>query len=204
MYANFGFGTLEMTKTLSYSFFETAIGACAIAWGDDGITSVCLPEAQEKALRARFAARFADAAEATPSPAIAQAIGRIQALLRGARDDLADIPLDDAEVPQFNKRVYDIARRIPPGSTRTYGEIARELGDPLLAREVGQALGRNPFPIIVPCHRVLAAGGKTGGFSATGGIATKFRMLAIERAKTDNVPSLFDDLPLAAPPRRSP
>jgi methylated-DNA-[protein]-cysteine S-methyltransferase len=189
-------------KTGSYSFFITAIGACGIAWSDEGITSVSLPEKQEMTLRARFKTRFPEAVEAPPPPAVAQAIERIQALFQGARDDLHDIVLDEADLPPFNKRVYDIARRIPPGATRTYGEIAKELGDPLLAREVGQALGRNPFPIIVPCHRVLAAGGKTGGFSATGGVETKFRMLAIERAKTDNAPSLFDELPLAAPPRR--
>jgi methylated-DNA-[protein]-cysteine S-methyltransferase len=189
-------------KTLSYCFFTTPIGACGIAWSDQGITSVSLPEAQETRLRARFKTRFLEAEEVPPSPAVARVIERIQALLRGERDNLQDIALDDGEMPSFNKRVYDITRRILPGATRTYGDIAKELGDPLLAREVGQALGRNPFPIIVPCHRVLAAGGKTGGFSATGGVETKFRMLAIERAKTDNAPSLFDELPLAAPPRR--
>ena len=191
-----------MSKTLCYSFFETAIGACAIAWGARGITAVSLPEAHVKALRSRFTQRFPEAREDTPSADIGEAIARIQALLTGKADDLSDIPLDDTDVPLFNKRVYEVARRIPPGSTRTYGEIAKELCDPLLAQSVGQALGRNPFPIIVPCHRVLAANGKTGGFSATGGIETKFRMLAIERAKTDNAPSLFDELPLAAPPRR--
>jgi methylated-DNA-[protein]-cysteine S-methyltransferase len=191
-----------MTKTLSYSFFETAIGTCGIVWSADGIAGVSLPEEQEKLLRSRFAARYPNAEEALPPPAIAAAIARIKTLLRGEPDDLGDIVLDETGLPAFNKRVYDIARRISPGATRTYGEIARELGDPLLAREVGQALARNPYPIIVPCHRVLAANGKTGGFSATGGIQTKFRMLAIERAKTDNAPSLFDDLPLAAPPRR--
>ncbi|MGE4250304.1 MAG: methylated-DNA--[protein]-cysteine S-methyltransferase [Parvibaculaceae bacterium] len=189
-------------KTAAYSFFPTGIGACGIAWGAQGITGVSLPEAHEARLRARFNTRFPEAQEAPPPPEVARAIARIQALLAGGRDDLQDIALDDAEVPTFNKRVYAIARRIPPGATRTYGDIAKELGDPLLAREVGQALGRNPFPIIVPCHRVLAAGGRTGGFSATGGVETKFRMLAIERAKTDNTPSLFDELPLAAPPRR--
>lgn len=189
-------------KTDAYSFFPTAIGACGIAWSEGGITSVSLPETHEAALRTRFRSRFPEAEEAAPPAAVSQAILRIQALLKGEADDLRDIALDEAEVPAFNKRVYDIARRIGPGSTRTYGDIAKELGDPLLAREVGQALGRNPFPIIVPCHRVLAAGGKTGGFSATGGVETKFRMLAIERAKTDNAPSLFDELPLAAPPRR--
>lgn len=191
-----------MTKTLSYSFFETAIGTCGIVWSADGIAGVSLPEDEEKLLRSRFAARYPKAEESPPPPAVAEAITRIQALFRGEPDDLGDIVLDETEVPAFNKRVYDIARRISPGATRTYGEIARELGDPLLAREVGQALGRNPFPIIVPCHRVLAANGKTGGFSATGGVQTKFRMLAIERAKTDNAPSLFGELPLSPPPRR--
>jgi len=189
-------------KTKAFHLFASPIGTCAIAWGSHGITAVSLPETHESRLRARFKARFPGAEEVSPPPAIVRTIDRIQALLRGESDDLQDILLDDAELPAFNKRVYDVARRIPPGATRTYGDIASELGDPLLAREVGQALGRNPFPIIVPCHRVLAAGGKTGGFSATGGVETKFRMLAIERAKTDNAPSLFDDLPLAAPPRR--
>jgi methylated-DNA-[protein]-cysteine S-methyltransferase len=189
-------------KTQSYCLFATAIGTCGIAWGARGVTGVSLPEGDELRLRRRFKSRFPGAEEAQPSPAIAGMIKRVQALLLGEGDDLHDIVLDDAEVPVFNKRVYDIARRIPPGATRTYGDIAKELGDSLLAREVGQALGRNPFPIIVPCHRVLAAGGKTGGFSAAGGLETKFRMLAIEHAKTDNEPSLFDDLPLGAPPRR--
>jgi methylated-DNA-[protein]-cysteine S-methyltransferase len=189
-------------KTAAYSFFSTAIGACGIAWNDRGITGVGLPEAQEKTLRARFRARFPEAQESPLQFAVSKAIERIQALLQGERDDLSDVVLDDGDVPAFDRRVFDIARRIPPGSTRTYGDIATQLGDPLLARAVGQALGHNPFPIIVPCHRVLAAGGKTGGFSATGGVETKFRMLAIERAKTDNAPCLFDELPLAAPPRR--
>lgn len=189
-------------KTEAYHFFATPIGTCAIAWSGEGVTAVSLPDTHEDRLRTRFKTRFPEAQETAPPPAIAQAIARIQGLLQGGADDLVDIVLDEADVPQFNKRVYDIARRIGPGLTRTYGEIAKELGDPLLAQSVGQALGRNPFPIIVPCHRVLAAGGKTGGFSATGGVETKFRMLAIERAKTDNAPSLFDELPLAAPPRR--
>jgi len=191
-----------MKKPLSYSFFQTAIGTCGIAWSADGIAGVSLPEDEEDRLRSRFIARYPKAKECAPPPGVARTIERIQALLRGESDDLSDILLDEAEVPGFNKRVYDVARRISPGATRTYGEIARELGDPLLAREVGRALGRNPFPIIVPCHRVLAANGKTGGFSATGGVQTKFRMLAIERARIDNAPSLFEELPLAAAPRR--
>jgi methylated-DNA-[protein]-cysteine S-methyltransferase len=106
------------------------------------------------------------------------------------------------DVPPFHQRVYAVARTIPPGATLSYGEIAVRLGDRGAARDVGEALGQNPFPIIVPCHRVLAAGGKVGGFSASGGVATKLRLLDIEGAQVGEAPSLFERLPLAAPPRR--
>lgn len=192
-----------MSQPVFYTVFDTAIGRCGIAWGPAGIIGASLPEDSANDLTARFAARHPEAQEGTPPPDIADAIRRIQALLQGAADDLADIPLDETGLSEFSRRVYQIARRIPPGATRTYGDIAKEMGGLHLAREVGQALGRNPYPIIVPCHRILAAGGKTGGFSAPGGIQTKFRMLAIERAKTDTAPSLFDELPLAAPPKRT-
>ena len=109
---------------------------------------------------------FARAQEASPPPEVQHAIDGIMALLRGEARDLTDVTIDDADTPEFNARVYAIARKIPPGQTMTYGEIAERLGDKLLAREVGTALGQNPCPIIMPCHRVLAAGGKTGGFSA--------------------------------------
>ena len=105
--------------------------------------------------------------------------------------------IDDAGTPEFNARVYAIARKIPPGKTMTYGEIAERLGDKLLAREVGTALGQNPCPIVMPCHRVLAAGGKTGGFSASGGVVTKLKLLSIEGAQPGG-PTLFDRLPLQA------
>jgi methylated-DNA-[protein]-cysteine S-methyltransferase len=95
-------------------------------------------------------------------------------------------------VPEFPRRVYEVARTIPPGGTLTYGEVAARLGDARLAREVGQALGRNPFAIIVPCHRVLAAGGMPGGFSASGGVATKMRLLSIEGARAASQLGLFD------------
>ena len=98
-------------------------------------------------------------------------------------------------MPEFNARVYAIARNIPPGATMTYGEIAERLGDKSLSREVGQAMGENPSPIIMPCHRVLAAGGKTGGFSAPGGVVTKLRLLTIEGAQPGG-PTLFEKLPL--------
>jgi methylated-DNA-[protein]-cysteine S-methyltransferase len=121
--------------------------------------------------------------------------------LRGEPSDLSDVTIDVDKVPEFNRKVYDIARSIPPGATLTYGEIAERLGDKLLARDVGQALGQNPIPLIVPCHRVLAAGGKTGGFSAPGGVVSKLRLLTIEGAQP-NGPTLFDHLPLAAKRRR--
>jgi methylated-DNA-[protein]-cysteine S-methyltransferase len=105
-------------------------------------------------------------------------------------------------VPPFERRVYEVARTIVPGATLAYGDIAARLGAPGEARAVGQALGHNPFPLVVPCHRVLAAGGKVGGFSANGGIATKLRLLSIEGAQTSSAPPLFEKLPLVAPPRR--
>jgi methylated-DNA-[protein]-cysteine S-methyltransferase len=128
---------------------------------------------------------------------VQRAIDDIVALLAGERRDLNHVRVDIADVPDFNRRVYDIARTIPPGATLSYGEIAERLGDKMLARDVGQAMGQNPVPIIVPCHRVLAAGGKMGGFSAPGGTKTKLRLLEIERAQPGG-PTLFDHLPLAA------
>ncbi len=155
---------------MSFSAFETAIGTCGIAWGDRGITALWLP------------GRLPQRASAAPPPAIARAIEDIVALLAGEARDLASIELDMSEIAEFPRRVYELARRIPPGSTVTYGDLAHRLGMPGAARAVGKALGQNPFPPVVPCHRVLAAGGKIGGFSADGGVATKRQMLAIESA----------------------
>ena len=120
------------------------------------------------------------------------AIDGIVELLAGKPNDLADVVLDLDGVPEFNRGVYDIARTIPPGQTLTYGDIAKRLGGVELSRDVGQALGHNPCPIVVPCHRVLAAGGKPGGFSANGGVTTKLKMLAIEGAVVNHTPNLFD------------
>ncbi len=185
-----------MTK---FTLFDTAIGACSVAWGERGIVGFQLPEAREDATRARVRKRHPDAMEASPPPEILPVIERIRALMAGEKIDLADVSLNMEGVPDFERRVYEVARSIPPGATLTYGEIATRLGDKALARDVGQALGRNPFPIVVPCHRVLAAGGRTGGFSARGGVATKMRILAIEGARTGDEPMLFDSLPIAAP-----
>jgi methylated-DNA-[protein]-cysteine S-methyltransferase len=165
-----------------FALFDTVIGRSAIAWGNGGITCVRLPEGRDSMTRARLRRRFPDAEETPPPENVARAIEDISALLRGKPATLDGIVLDMAEVPPFHRRVYEAARKIPPGKTLSYGEIATRLGAPGSARAVGQALGKNPFAIVVPCHRVLAAGGKVGGFSANGGVATKLRMLGIEKA----------------------
>lgn len=175
-----------------FALFDTVIGRCGIAWGERRIAGVQLPEAGEPETRARMLHRFPAAGEAIPPPEVQHAIDSIIGLLRGEASDLSPIALDLDGVPEFHCRVYEAARTIPPGNTLSYGEIARRVGAPGAARAVGQALGRNPFPIVVPCHRVLAAGGKIGGFSAQGGIATKRRMLAIEGAQLNGPPPLFD------------
>ena len=166
-----------------FALFDTAIGWCGIAWGPRGIVGVQLPEGSAPATRARLLRRFPDAGEAPPPPEAQRAIGDITALLRGEPKALDDVPLDMEGLPEFNRRVYEVARTIPWGATLSYGEIAKRLGDPGVARDVGQALGQNPFAIVVPCHRVLAAGGKWGGFSARGGVSTKRRLLSIEAAQ---------------------
>lgn len=174
------------------TLFDTQIGPCGIAWGDRGVIAVQLPEGDEAKTRARLLRRCPHAREAAPPAAVQDAIEGIISLLRGERHDLSAIALDMDGLPSFDRRVYEVARTIAPGATLSYGEISARLGARDLAREVGQALGRNPFPIIVPCHRVLAAGGKAGGFSANGGITTKLRLLTIERARTSDTPTLFD------------
>jgi O-6-methylguanine DNA methyltransferase len=174
-----------------FALFDTAIGQCGIAWGERGVAGVQLPEAGETETRARMLHRFPAAGEAAPPPEVQNAVERIVALLRGEGSDLAAVTLDMDDVPAFHRRVYEVARTIPPGMTLSYGDVAARLGAPGAARAVGQALGRNPFPIVVPCHRVLAAGGKIGGFSAQGGVSTKRRMLAIEGAQMSGTPALF-------------
>ncbi|WP_091299189.1 methylated-DNA--[protein]-cysteine S-methyltransferase [Amycolatopsis xylanica] len=173
---------------LGFAMFGTAIGSCGIAWGERGIVGVWLPESSEAKTRARLAGLGAP--EAEPPDSVRKAIADIVDLLNGTPNDLADIVVDLDGVPEFHQKVYEIARKIPPGKTLTYGDIAHELGMPGSAQAVGQALGRNPVPIVVPCHRVLAAGGKDGGFSAPGGVSTKRRMLVIEGALADE-PTLF-------------
>ncbi|MCX7363133.1 MAG: methylated-DNA--[protein]-cysteine S-methyltransferase [Alphaproteobacteria bacterium] len=178
-----------------FALFDSPIGTCGLVWSERGITGLQLPESKAAATRARVQRRWPDAREVTPPPpTIASAIERILALLGGASDDLGNIALDLEAAPDFHRKVYEVARTIAPGQTLTYGEIAKRLGVPHESREVGQALGRNPVAIIVPCHRVLGADGKMGGFSANGGVATKRRMLEIEGAAAVGAGPLFDRL----------
>ena len=163
-----------------FAFFDTPMGHCGVSWGAHGIVGVWLPGARVRATPS-----------GEPPPDVQQAIQAITAVLSGVPTDLSTIPLDMAGVPEFNRRVYELARTIPPGRTRTYGALAAQLGDPRLAREVGQALGRNPFPIVVPCHRVVAANGRSGGFSAPGGRHTKLRLLALEHTSPNGTLPLF-------------
>jgi methylated-DNA-[protein]-cysteine S-methyltransferase len=172
-----------------YALFDTTLGRCAIAWSERGVVGTQLPGSDDAATRRRIARALPDAVESTPPPAVAAAIDAITGLLAGAPDDLASVTLDLHGVPEFHRRVYDVARAIPPGETRSYGDVAAALGEPGAAQAVGRALGRNPVPIVVPCHRVLAADGTLHGFSAPGGIETKRRMLALEGA---GAPTLFD------------
>ncbi|MDO9199232.1 methylated-DNA--[protein]-cysteine S-methyltransferase [Rhodoferax sp.] len=181
--------------TQAYALFNTPIGHCGIAWSERGVTGVQLPEQDEAATRARMGRRFPKCSDGVAPPQVQEAICAVVALLSGAPAaplDLSNVVLDMDGVPPFHLRVYALARRLLPGETVTYGEMARELGDPGAARAVGQALGSNPFAPVVPCHRVLAADGRAGGFSANGGVTTKLRLLLIERARF-NGPGLFDD-----------
>jgi methylated-DNA-[protein]-cysteine S-methyltransferase len=176
----------------SFAVFETPIGPCAIAWTDRAVLAFSLPDGSPERTRARLRRRWPGALEASPPDWVADTIDKVQRLLHGEKIDLADVPLDLGASPEFHRQVYEVARTIPPGRTMTYGEIAKRLGVPHESREVGQALGRNPVAVIVPCHRVLAADGKMGGFSANGGVTTKRRMLEIEQASAIGAGPLFE------------
>lgn len=176
---------------IQYALFDTAIGWAGIAWGELGLVGVHLPESDPETARRSFLRRFPDAAAGSIPAGLDKTVEDIRALMRGEKPDLLDAPIDTTQTPEFHAKVYEIARTIPPGETLTYGEIAVKLGDKLLARDVGQALGKNPWPIVVPCHRVTAAGGKPGGFSARGGVNTKLKLLGIEGAQAAAQADLF-------------
>lgn len=183
-----------MAAAVGCCLFDTAIGRCGIAWTAEGaIRGVQLPEPGEDRTLERLQRWTGPVEEAGPPAVVQDVIGRVQRALAGNGDAMLDVELDDEGVPPFNRRVYQVARAIPVGSVRTYGGLAKELGEPGAARAVGQALGHNPFAPIVPCHRILAAQGGSGGFSAAGGTRTKLRLLEIERAVLGpGGPGLFD------------
>ena len=179
-------------KNASYCLFETALGACGIAWRDTAdsdslpvVTAVQLPEATPEATESRIARKAGSNQQSSPPPEIAATIEKIRKHLQGEVQDFRSVALDLENVGPFFRRIYEATRQIPPGQTRTYGEIAKDVGQPTAAQEVGQAMAKNPVPIIVPCHRVAAAGGKLGGFSAPGGPATKAKLLALEGAQVN-------------------
>ena len=187
-----------------YTVFDTAIGRCGIAWGDLGIVGVQLPEVREIDTRRRLFQLYPDARELCPPPNVQVAIEGIFALLRGAACDFAEVALDMAGIPAFSQRVYAYARSIPRGETRTYAEIASALRASGAVYSVAQAIGRNPFMIIVPCHRVLEAGNYADKISPHGGAISKRRLLSLEGASPTVSKTLFDVLLPVAPPRAHP
>jgi methylated-DNA-[protein]-cysteine S-methyltransferase len=184
-----------------YTVFDTGIGRCGIAWGDYGVMGVQLPEAREIETRRRMFRLYPEARELRPPLNVEIAIDGIVALLRGQPGDLSDVTLDMAGIPAFNARVYQFARTIPRGETRTYGEVAASLRASGAAHSVAQAISRNPFMIIVPCHRVLEAGSYADRISPNGGSISKRRLLSIEGAGSLSSKTLFEVLLPVAPPR---
>jgi methylated-DNA-[protein]-cysteine S-methyltransferase len=187
----------------AYTIFDTAIGRCGIAWGESGIVGVQLPEAREIETRKRLFLLYPEARETSPPPNAEAAIEGIVALLRGQTGDFSDVALDMAGIHVFDQRVYQITSRIPRGETLTYNEMAARLGASGAVRSVAQAIARNPFVVIVPCHRVLEAGSYTDKMSPHGGVISKRRLLSIEGAGSPSSKTLFDVLLPVAPPRLS-
>lgn len=170
-----------MSTVHHYSIFETTIGFCGIAWNDEGIARFQLPAKSAGGAERLMLRRTPGAEAGVPPPVVGDAIAAVKRYFEGQETDFSQLALDLDGQDEFFKRVYAAARRIKWGQTTTYGTLARELGGgPETARDVGQAMARNPIPLIIPCHRVLAAGGKIGGFSAPGGAAAKIRMLGLE------------------------
>jgi methylated-DNA-[protein]-cysteine S-methyltransferase len=187
----------------AFSIFDTAIGRCGIVWGNAGVLAVQLPEAREIDTRRRIYQVHPQAREQRPPDGTGLAVEGIVAALQGKPAGFGDISLDTSAVPAFNRRVYEFARTIPRGETRTYNEIAKALGASGASHSVAQAIGRNPFMIIVPCHRVLEAGNYADRISPYGGVISKRRLLSIEGAHPITSKTLFDVLLPVAPPRPS-
>jgi methylated-DNA-[protein]-cysteine S-methyltransferase len=183
------------------SVFDTGIGRCGIVWSDAGVVGVQLPEPRELETRRRLFQLYPDAREMRAPLNTEIAIEGMVALLRGQPADLAEVALDINGIPNFNRRVYELTRTIPWGETRTYGEIAAQMRASGAAHSVAQAIGRNPFMLIVPCHRVLEAGGYADKISPHGGSISKRRLLSIEGAISPGSKTLFDVLLPVAPGR---
>ncbi len=179
-----------------FAFFATALGRCALAWRGEQVTRVRLP-GDEAAIRLSLEPLGPEAPPPASISAVAQAIA---AHLSGEVDNLQHVPVALDACSDFDRSVYAATRAIPPGETRTYGQLAAAAGQPRAAQAAGLAMARNPCPIVIPCHRVMGADGRLVGFSAPGGLATKVRLLEIERAAVGGAPTLFDDLPLAVRP----
>jgi methylated-DNA-[protein]-cysteine S-methyltransferase len=177
----------------AFTVFDTAIGPCGIAWNvaDSAIVAFQLPEATPERTRVRIARRTGGTEPSTPPAEIVALIARVQTHLTGEAQDFSDVAVDLSDLEEFPRSVLVALREIPAGRTGTYGELAKRLNQPSAAQAVGKALGRNPIPLIIPCHRILAAHGKSGGFSAHGGWVTKSRLLALEGAQTGGLP-LFE------------
>jgi methylated-DNA-[protein]-cysteine S-methyltransferase len=177
-----------------YLVFETAGGFCGIAWSEAGIVRFELPAGSAEAAERRLRRRLPAGAPGEPPPAVREAVAAVRRYFQGEETDLAGVALDLEDQEPLFRRIYAEARRVGWGRTTTYGGLAKALGEgPEAARDVGQAMARNPVPLLVPCHRVLAAGGRIGGFSAPGGAAAKARMLALEgvRIEPPNVQRSF-------------
>jgi methylated-DNA-[protein]-cysteine S-methyltransferase len=185
----------------AYTIFDTGIGRCGIAWGDAGIVGVQLPEAREIETRKRLYRLYPDARETRPPANIEPAVEGIVTLLRGESSDFSNVTLDMSGIHGFYQRVYQITRTIPRGETRTYREIATRLGTSGATHSVAQAIARNRFVIIVPCHRVLEADGHADKMSPYGGTISKRRLLSIEGVGNPSSKTLFDALLPVAPPR---
>jgi methylated-DNA-[protein]-cysteine S-methyltransferase len=188
---------------VAYTVFDTAVGRCAIAWGQDGVLGVQLADVREIETRRRLLRQFPEARELRPSADIQLVIDGICTLLRGQFADLSDIPLDMSDLPPFDCRVYEMVRRIPRGETRTRAEIATQVGSPGIVHSLAQALARNPFALVVPCHRVLESAGRIDGIPTNGGAMTRARLLSLEGALPSRGSTLFDAL-LSVAPRHPP
>jgi methylated-DNA-[protein]-cysteine S-methyltransferase len=169
------------STSLQYCVFDTAAGFCAIAWSDAGVARFHLPTSTAAATERGLRRRLIDAEPAMPPVEVNAVVEAAKRYFAGEKVDFSNVPLDLHGQDEFFLQIYAAARRVAWGQTTTYGSLAKELGaGPEAARDVGQAMAKNPVPLIIPCHRVLAAGGKLGGFSAPGGSATKQRMLEME------------------------